>query len=92
MCDGAGPTGVKGYIARRPNGWMIIGDEAAGVFLDQETAATRVLGQQIEGTSEYTVERNGITNIVRTYPEVVEMLERDGWRVVAKLSSNPPFP
>ena len=85
VCDGDGPTGVKGYIAQRPQGWIIIGNEAAGLFLDQETAASRILGERIQGTSEYTIERNGITNIVRTYPGVIERLKKNGWRPLGKL-------
>jgi hypothetical protein len=53
---------------------------------DQESAAARVLGEKFQDTSEYTIQRDGITNIVRTYPEVFKGLEQAGWTLIAKLS------
>jgi hypothetical protein len=59
-----------------PQGWVIVGQEDGAKFLDVETAASHILGEQIKDTIDYKIERNGIVNVVRTYPEIIERTSR----------------
>jgi hypothetical protein len=85
ICDGARPIGVKGYVRQTPEGWHISNDQSGAVFLDIESAASRILDIAINGTSEYTVSKDGEVRVVRTYPEVLERLKREGWTISTHL-------
>jgi len=41
VCEGPGPTGVKGYVEFR-NGWRIVPDTSGTVYMNAESAAAKV--------------------------------------------------
>jgi hypothetical protein len=88
VCDGPGPTGVKGYIERSQDGYRIRGDESCVKFMDLESAGSRILDVPVNGTSEYMVSKDTETRIVRTYPDSLELLKRDGWSVVTGFATS----
>jgi hypothetical protein len=85
VCDGPGPLNVAGYIFQRPdNTWAVEGDELNRVFLDQLTAASTVLRQELPaGVQYYELKRQDETAFVATYPEVLDSIRAEGWSVVA---------
>ena len=82
VCEGPGPTGVKGYVEFR-NGWHIVPDSSGTVYMNIESAAAEVLEATVPETDEYLVSKDGELRSVRTYPDNILFLTSQGWKQVA---------
>lgn len=85
VCQGHGPTGIKGYIYRDGPVWRVKGVDKA-VYLDEESAASAVLGEAFVSNGEFSVERSGETGIVRATTDVINELRADGWRIALRIT------
>jgi hypothetical protein len=87
VCEGPVHLGVAGYIIEQPNGtWKIEGDRQGKVFLDQISAASSVLRQELPPDVEYYELRRGEeVAFVATYADVLDRILADGW---TKISSS----
>ena len=80
VCDGHGPNGAKGYIRRDGPVWRVQGDEKT-IYLDQESAASAVLGEPFVAGGEFTVTREKVKAVVRATEAVINELRANGWSV-----------
>jgi hypothetical protein len=88
VCEGHGPKGIKGYIFREGPVWRVRGDLRT-IYLDQESAASAVLGDLFVPCGEFRVSRAKVNAIVRATEAVINELRADGWSVAlhfAKMS------
>ena len=80
VCEGPGPQAISGYIYRDGPVWRVRGDTRT-IYLDQESAASAVLGESFQPCGEFTVSRGPVKAIVRAPEAVVNQLRAEGWDI-----------
>jgi hypothetical protein len=82
VCDGPGLLDVCGYITDEGGAWRIVNSNIE--FLDQLSAANKVLGRQFPLNVKYhLLELHGKNRAVLADPDVLEKIVAKGWRLVA---------